>query len=466
MAKEKTISEVVKINGVNCLIQVVDEKTSRAMEGNFQITDSSDVEYSPSSTEKGMDIPVGKNVVKIAPWGEGNDFPAVLGSLVYKSNIVPALNNFNANQIWGHGPILVDEFTGVQNNDKEVWKWLKSWGYRKFLLQQIADYVFSENCFSQMILSKGGALGIGATPIKVASLAHIHNKDCRLELMDKNGEIKNVIIGNYNLENNADRIFYKMPLYSDTKNILDYKTPIVAFHSKRETANYPYYVYPQYTGVLQYWSPISNKIAEFHLAMLDNSINAKWHIQISEEYVQKLVEDKQRSAKPEDAYTISFESVYDELRDTVTDLMTKVMSGSANAGKFLVSPMGKNEINGDAIDYIKITALDLKLKETSESHLKLYEQVISSITSAESVDTSLASVVSGSKMNSGSEMLNAHNIHQQVKTPIPREVVCASINEAIKLNFPDKNVILTFKSIFLTQQAEDKSGVKKGESNE
>ena len=32
-----------------------------------------------------------------------------------------------------------------------------------------------------------------------------------------------------------------------------------------------------------------------------------------------------------------------------------------------------------------------------------------------SVDTSLASVVSGSKMNSGSEMLNAHNIHQLLR---------------------------------------------------
>ena len=63
-------------------------------------------------------------------------------------------------------------------------------------------------------------------------------------------------------------------------------------------------------------------------------------------------------------------------------------------------------------------------------------------------------------MNSGSEMLNAHNIHQQVKTTIPREVICASINEAIKLNFPEKNIILTFRPIYLVQQEENKKGVK------
>lgn len=459
MAKDKTISEVVEINGERCLIQVVDANTSRAMEGDYRVSDSSNLEYSPITTEKGIDIPVGRNVISIAPWGEGNDFPEVLGSFVYKSNIVPALSAFNGNQIWGHGPILTNEFTGEVEQDKEVWKWLKGWGYRKFLLQQIADYVFSENCFSQMILSKGAALGVDPG-IKVASLAHIHNKDCRLEIMDKNGAINHVIIGNYEATNSVDKIFYKLPLYDDTKNILDYKCPIVAFHSKRETAGYPYYVYPQYTGVLQYWSPISNKIAEFHLAMLDNSINAKWHIQIAEEYVQKLLEDRQRSCKENEAYTVSFEKVFDEVKETVTELMTKVMSGAGNSGKFLLSPMGKNEINGDVIDYIKITALDLKLKETSESHLKLYEQVISSITSAMSVDTSLASVVSGSKMNSGSEMLNAHNIHQQVKTTIPREVICASINEAIKLNFPEKNIILTFRPIYLVQQEENKKGVK------
>ena len=143
--------------------------------------------------------------------------------------------------------------------------------------------------------------------------------------------------------------------------------------------------------------------------------------------------------------------------------MSSVMSGAENSGKFFVSPMGFNEMTGNEYDYIKITALDSKLKETSESHLKLYEQVISSITSAESVDTSLASVVSGSKMNSGSEMLNSHNIHQQVKTNIPREVICASINEAIRINFPEKDIKMTFKSIFLVAQQEDKSGVLKEE---
>lgn len=464
---EKNKVELVEINGEKCLIQVIDCETAKALEdGEISLpTGLGALQYDETSTESGINYTVKDETIMIAPWGQQNDFPSILGNLVYQSTIVPALNNFNASQIWGKGPMLVDEFTREEIIDKEVWSWLKTWNYRKFLMQQIADFAFSENCFSEMILSVGATKGVEAG-IQIASLAHLHNKDVRLELTDDNGVINNVVCGDFNHSRSTynDKSFFKLPLFSYGKKMIDYKSPLIAFHSKRETANFPYYVYPQYTAVLEIWSPIATKIAQFHNAMLENSINAKWHIQISSEYIDRLLTESISKAKNKDVNTITFDSVYQELRKEVIEKMTQVMSGAENSGKFFVSPNGRDEL-GKEIDYVKITALDLKLKETSESHLKLYEQVISSITSAESVDTSLASVVSGSKMNSGSEMLNAHNIHQQVKTPIPREVICASINEAIRLNFPNKNVILTFRPIVLVQQQENKNGVKKGAEN-
>lgn len=460
-------TEIIEVNGEKCLIQVVGKDVAKVLDtlssSGASIVASGELQYDEEKTEAGIDVSVGKKSIKIAPWGMNNDFPSVLGSLVYQSTIVPALNNFNANQIWGKGPVLVDEFTETPVKDKEIWAWLKTWNYRKFLLQQLADYVFSENCFSGMILSKGTSLGLNV-PLKVTSLYHLHNKDARLELMDKSGNINSLVCGSFPESKNSsnDSPYSLFPLYSFEKKIETYKKPILGFHSKRETANYPYYVYPQYTSVLETWLPIATKIAQFHKAMLENSINAKWHIQISSQYVEELIKEK-KMANPGETHKITFTSVYEDIKKTAVELMSSVMSGAENSGKFFVSPMGFNEMTGNEYDYIKITALDSKLKETSESHLKLYEQVISSITSAESVDTSLASVVSGSKMNSGSEMLNSHNIHQQVKTNIPREVICASINEAIRINFPEKDIKMTFKSIFLVAQQEDKSGVLKEE---
>ena len=461
--------KIIRVQGKNQVYPVVVEVGKHDVLDNLdglikEVQAVLDVDFD-SRDDKGIIKNVGNKAIEIALWGDDNNFPAELAKFLYSTYKAPGLVQFIADQIYGQGIILIDKYSKKElgyNETKEIWDWLETWNYEEYIEALIADYAFCLNCFSEIVQVNGSHLDNVNIKYKVSYLNHIEAKYARLEIKDKNNIIRNACIGDW-ANNHGD--FSIVPMFDKSNPTLN---KVSVFFSKRKLAHFPYYSYPGYKGVLETWLPIANKIPEFHRSLLDNGINAKYHIEISEDYVERKKNEMQTTIMSDNKpiNDISFNKALDSITTEIVQQLDDVMAGASNSGKYFISARGMDS-QGNDIPHVRITAIENKVKELSESHIKLNEQVNSEYCSAFGVDPALASIYIGSKMSSGSEIMNSYNVHQQTKTNIPRAVICRAINEAISLNFPKKrNVVLTLKNTFLVKQETNPTGVLEGGNNE
>ena len=147
----------------------------------------------------------------------------------------------------------------------------------------------------------------------------------------------------------------------------------------------------------------------------------------------------------------------DAFVETKLQEIDDMLCGASNAGKTFYT-FSVNDASGKPMNW-EIILIDNKLKETSESFLQLYNDSNQALTSAFQVQPALASIQLGNKMSSGSEVLNAFNLHLKTRTPIAREIILNPINAALRFNFPNTMAKVVFRDISLVPQAKDKSGV-------
>ena len=388
--------------------------------------------------------------VKISKWGADNIFPSKLKALYY-NNIFSGLCDFKTDMIAGSDFVLqspvnrngrrVYELLDDEMLYSEIETWLDSWNYFDFIINQITDFVWIENCFGQMIKSLDGKT--------IAKLAHLNAEECRLTVMnEKTKRIENIAVRNWE-ENKGEIGVY--PLYNPEVLISETKGNIIGYHNKKPSFGFKYYNYPVYIGALQTWLPLANEIPLWHLSNMKNSMNIKYHIKIPVESIKRVQEIYRYGEK--------------ELQKWVEEKVSEIdsmLAGTDNVGKAFYSY--KSSENGKDISSWEINTIENKIKEVSESFLNLFNDSNQAITSAMQVQPSLACIQLGDKMSSGSEVLNAYNLHVKTRTPIARRYVLNSINTAIAYNWPfekvKKKIVLGVQDVLLVQQSESKSGVK------
>ncbi len=371
---------------------------------------------------------------KISPWGPDNKFPNSLRKL-FVNNLAPGLLDFKVDMIYGRGLTLVDRRTEEEQDFIEEWKWLESWDRTTYILSQITDFITCENVFGQVRRSIGG---------KIADILHVNASECRLEIM-KNNRVENVIVGNFEDSSSTFKPYKTWkPIEEREKNKV--LNAISMYHGKKPTFGFRYYNYPVFIGVLNTWLPVANLIPEYHYSMLKNALMAVYHVRIPLEPLLKLKEVKGWKQEEMDAFV---ETKLQEIDD--------MLCGASNAGKTFYT-FSVNDASGKPMNW-EIILIDNKLKETSESFLQLYNDSNQALTSAFQVQPALASIQLGNKMSSGSEVLNAFNLHLKTRTPIAREIILNPINAALRFNFPNTMAKVVFRDISLVPQAKDKSGV-------
>ena len=371
---------------------------------------------------------------RVSPWGPDNKFPNSLRKL-FVNNLAPGLLDFKVDMIYGRGLTLVDRRTEQEQDFIEEWKWLESWDRTTYILSQITDFITCENVFGQVRRSIGG---------KIADILHVNASECRLEIM-KNNRVENVIVGNFEDSSSTFKPYKTWkPIEEREKNKV--LNAISMYHGKKPTFGFRYYNYPVFIGVLNTWLPVANLIPEYHYSMLKNALMAVYHVRIPLEPLLKLKEVKAWKQEEMDAFV---ETKLQEIDD--------MLCGASNAGKTFYT-FSVNDASGKPMNW-EIILIDNKLKETSESFLQLYNDSNQALTSAFQVQPALASIQLGNKMSSGSEVLNAFNLHLKTRTPIAREIILNPINAALRFNFPNTMAKVVFRDISLVPQAKDKSGV-------
>jgi len=383
----------------------------------------------------------GKTVadIKVSSWGRDNIFPQHLMSL-YQNNIFPGLMDFKVDMLFSLGYQLYqfvisgNEKVKVPVIDSQVEDWLLSWDAPDFIVDQFTDFVWTENIFSQLIVNKK------KQDFPIRRLLHVNTEECRLQIMNNKGVIENIVMGNW--PDNKD--FKPLPVWQKDDPL---KYPNALIHRRKKSFGFRYYNYPVYIGVTYKWLPLANEIPTFHLARLQNSINAKWHIKIPIDALKQLKELKKWNQEQVDKW----------LEEKLTEI-DEMLAGSENAGKAFYT-FKTTDVNGKELSGWEIIELKSSEKEMSEANLQLFNDTNQAITSAVQVQPSLACIQLGGKMSSGSEVLNAYNLHIKTRTAIARHLVLDNINRAIRINWPGKNVFLEMVDAELVKQESNKSGV-------
>ena len=120
----------------------------------------------------------------------------------------------------------------------------------------------------------------------------------------------------------------------------------------------------------------------------------------------------------------------------ITRQIADVMAGKHNAGKFFTC-VDFTDDNGNQQSW-KIEPIELNLDKYIQAQKDISKMADSATTSAMGLSPALANIIIDGKSDSGSQMLYALKIFYGADTVIPEQIVLEAINDAIRINFPQK----------------------------
>lgn len=378
---------------------------------------------------------------QIVSYGPNNRLPVQIRDLMDSNNLAPGILTRQRGLLYGEGPFLRrlkfenGEISKSFDEDHKIQQWLDDWDYRAYIDGVMTDYLYLRGFFDVKYLTR--ARRIGGAPY-IAALEHISAKNARLEWPETRNiaDVKHILVGNFE-ENCFGTGTQKFPLFDPTDP---------GRHSASASYNHTYsfcrdfYSLPEFWGTLR-WIIRGSEVPRIFKYVTDNGFNAAYHVHSPSGYWDKK-RDELRRTNP--AWTeAKLEKEILAVVDSMLKQLTDVLSGAKNAGKFFHSFDVYDPLTQQVMTW-KVEAIDQKIKEFIESQIKISEAASSAITSGMGLHPSLSNIMVDGKLSSGSEMLYAHRLFQMSDTELPTRVILSSINQAIKINFPQTDLQLDF----------------------
>lgn len=411
------------------------------------------------------------------PAGINNDEPDVCAALIKGNRLLPSLIEKQVAILYGTGPMLFREVTNedgtvsrVYLRDPEIQAWLDSWkrnglpdSYSSYLIKCIRSYYYSEGIFSQWMLTRGQVARIpGALP--VAGLKHISELRVRMATTNdihnktdiEQSDFDSVLVGNW-ARTTSETNFKVYPKF-DPVNPLSANGAI----SYSKNADYDQDIYASnvfFNGIRE-WIVGCNATPSYINSFLENALSARHHIIIPDAWFNAKEraltdicrtneEKKAQGCKDEDLITIKVgskvlkvgteysEALLDKYVNMELENLTSFLAGRGkNQGKTYATRSFMNE-NGE-LEQWKIEEVPQKYKEYIEALISVDKRADMVLLSAKGIDPSISNITSdGTISKSGSDAYYNYMIYL-TQQAIPDSVVCADLNEAIALNFPEK----------------------------
>lgn len=380
---------------------------------------------------------------KIVPYGENNNLPVMIRDIMDDNNLAPGILEREIGLLYGDGPQLYKveftedgEITRKYVYDAEIWKWLKSWKYRRYIDMAMVEYKHMKGYFVRRKRNRG--VRIGGRPM-VASLEVVPATDARLAWPDSGRRLEDVTtIYTGDFENNCLQTgITPYPVY-DPADPFGYAVSM-SYHNSYSFAR-NFYSVPTYYGSLK-WIMRSSDIPEILKYLTENGIAAAFHIHSPAGYWEdkknKLAEQNPNLSEAE------LDKKVDELKDELFRTIANVLAGKKNAGKF-IETVDFYDPQSDQIVSWKIEPIEQSIKEFIEAQIKISEKADSATTSGMGLHPSLSNIIVNGQLSSGSQMLYALKLYLASDTSIPEEVIFEPINQAIEANFPGKDLKIGF----------------------
>lgn len=377
--------------------------------------------------------------VRVVPWGVDNNLPNAIRDLLEKNNLGPGILDRKTGLLYGQGPMLYR--VKIENNervqewivDDEIQNWLDSWDYKGYIRDNLVEYTHMNGHFTKYYMGRGVRIG---RPW-VNRLESLHSGECRLVWPSNDSrrleDVKEYLTGDY--EGYKSRTFLKYPAF-DKWNPTKHETA-VKYHCMRSFGRSMYAISCFYGSVP--WLENANNLPEIIKHLNENMIAAAYVVHSPHAYwVEKEILITQ--AHPE--WTeMQIQAELAKCRDELMTTIANVMAGQKNAGKFF-SCVDFVDQDGNAQSW-KIEPIEMNIDKYIEAQAKISRIADSSTTSGFGLSPALANIIIDGKSDSGSQMLYALKIFYGADTQIPEEIALEAINDAIRINFPEK------KGIFL-----------------
>lgn len=375
----------------------------------------------------------GGSKIKVAAWGDGNDFPNIIKKLLASDAEMVKLIDWCVRAAMGKGLAVLQiiDYTDTGEpvykaiKDPEILKWYNSRIVKRYIHEAFIDAFTFFNVFPELIPTKDRSRIHG---IYVNEAMH-----CRWEEMGDDGKLANVIHNknwpSVKLDDPKETTLipaldpYDFDIVQKVKE--DKKLTKFIFPVSYPTIGQTYYQLAHWDGLrVSGWLEIAAKIPEFKKALLLNQMTIKYLIRIPNTYWPSCYKDWDKKTQAEQ--TQCKKDKMDEINKALTDVK--------NTGKSILNEVGFDPITKEKLPGWEIDVIDDKTKpgaftEDSQEASSLKMRALG-------LDNSLVgSLITGKGMGagSGSDKRLAYNIYMALGQPY-RDIVLEPLLFAAEFN--------------------------------
>lgn len=363
-------------------------------------------------------------------WGEDDKTPKKIRDLTLRNHIAPGLLDFKISATIGKGIML---YESIYEGDKEIKTPVKDAEVEDFLNsnglgEEHSDRLFEfatdlhwyENMFGEYIFNEAKT--------KVAKLNHLETYYSRSGPINDDGKVEKIFYGDFYASKVKDIAEISL-LTADISKIEDFK---YAFHIKKPTTGFLYYP-PAVWHSTELWMKVSNGIPVFKASGMANDMRIKYHIKIPNNYFAlQYPDDIAAQQKAEKEF-------FDQLDEFLT--------GEQNTLKSFATFFPIDPITGKELAGVQIVVIEDKVNY--EAHLTDDERATSAICSGHNVNPTLANILIGNKLSSGSEIRNAFEIYVGLYTYSFRQLLLKPLYTVKKINKWNPKIKFGFRDIKL-----------------
>lgn len=380
---------------------------------------------------------------KIVPYGSNNDLPVLIRKVMDDNALAPGILDRQIGLLYGNGPATyrvevsaAGEIRRKYLKDPEIEAWLKSWDFRRYLDMAMVEYKHLQGFFVRRFQQRSWRIGekrfirkIDVIPATDARLEWPDTPDLRLE------NVKHIYQGDF--ENNCLHTgITQYPVYDPLE---PWKHPVsMSYHNSYSFAR-NFYSVPSYYGALK-WIMRSSEIPDIIRYLTQNGIAAAFHIHSPAMYWENK-RNHLRQLYP-DKPEAFIEKQLDDLKTELFNGISEALAGKKNAGKFIETVDFYDDMNN--LCSWKIEAIDQKIKDFIDAQIKIGEKADSATTSSMGLHPSLSNIILEGQFSSGSQLLYALKAYLASDVNIPEEIIFEPINQALEVNFPDKDYRIGF----------------------
>ena len=317
----------------------------------------------------------GKQYRGEVPWGEDNDLPAVTISKIYKNPVVSSGLKFSIDTLYGEGIKYgrIQDQAGkkvfVEANDvEEINEFFENNDINGYHLQACSDMTIFYNVFVEIIFNhEKQIVTVCAKEATFSRFEEMNSKTARIEhhfysakwgasdlKRSEDIDVTTVLDGRWPLRD-LKVIMGELP-DADGKKINRMKDQGVyrfIIPVNYPTPGRPYYQKPYWFSIFESgWYDFACKIPEFKNALMDNQMQIKYHIELSDSYfpdifkIEGITDPEKQKARIKKEYS---------------DL-NKFLSDHKNSGKSVISFV-KYSPDGKEMRKMKITVIDDLMKD-------------------------------------------------------------------------------------------------------